>query len=126
MVTKKALNMWQNKLSESILTVAGGLRFGLSLNPNSQIYQDAYDKAIMFAEQLPDSEQEPYLSIALSGKKQSEWRKGNAWDTVRNRVKVCEKTLQTTEAEVEAAKARVGEARATLARAEIFLRLSER
>jgi|ETNmetMinimDraft_1059919.scaffolds.fasta_scaffold351845_2 hypothetical protein len=46
MVTKKALNMWQNKLSESILTVAGGLRFGLSLNPNSQIYQDAYDKAM--------------------------------------------------------------------------------
>jgi hypothetical protein len=46
MVTKKALNIWQNKLSESILTVAGGLRFGLSINPNSQIHQDAYDKAM--------------------------------------------------------------------------------
>ncbi len=46
MVTKKAINIWQDKLSSSILTVAGGLRFGLSMKPNSQIYQDAYDKAM--------------------------------------------------------------------------------
>lgn len=51
MVTRKAINMWQNKLSESILTVAGGLRFGLGMKPNSQITQDSYDKA-MYALQL--------------------------------------------------------------------------
>ena len=46
MVTKKAINMWQDKLSSSILTVAGGLRFGLSMKPNSQITQDSYEKAM--------------------------------------------------------------------------------
>ncbi len=51
MVTKKAINMWQDKLSSSILTVAGGLRFGLSMKPNSQITQDSYEKA-MYALQM--------------------------------------------------------------------------
>ena len=46
--------------------------------------EDAYDEAIKLAEELPLAEQEPYLSIAKSGKKQSEWRKDNAWDTVRS------------------------------------------
>ncbi len=46
MIDKKALDMWQNKLSESVLTIAGGLRFGLNIKPNSQIYQDSYQKAI--------------------------------------------------------------------------------
>ena len=46
MIEKKALNMWQNKPSESVLTIAGGLRFGLNIKPNSQIYQDSYEKAI--------------------------------------------------------------------------------
>jgi len=45
-VTRKAINMWQDKLSESVLTVAAGLRFGLNMNPNSQTYQDSYEKAM--------------------------------------------------------------------------------
>ena len=46
MVSRNALIMWQNKMSDYVLGIAGGLKFGLSINPNSQIYQDSYDKAI--------------------------------------------------------------------------------
>jgi len=46
MIDKKALIMWQNKMAEHVLGIAGGLKFGLSIKPHSQIYHDAYDKAM--------------------------------------------------------------------------------
>jgi hypothetical protein len=51
MIDKDALIMWQDKLSEHVLGIAGGLKFGLGIKPHSQIYQDAYDKA-MYALQI--------------------------------------------------------------------------
>ena len=46
MVDRNALIMWQDKMADYVLGIAGGLRFGLSIKPHSQIYQDAYDKAM--------------------------------------------------------------------------------
>ena len=46
--------------------------------------ENTYDKATELAKKLPFEEREPYLSIAVSGKEQTEWRKFNAWDTIRN------------------------------------------
>jgi hypothetical protein len=46
MVDRDALIMWQDKMADHVLGIAGGLKFGLSIKPNSQIYHDAYDKAM--------------------------------------------------------------------------------
>ena len=45
-IERATVVMWQNKLSEAVLCLAGGLSFGKSINPNSQIYQDSYRKAL--------------------------------------------------------------------------------
>ena len=46
MVKDSAIKMWQNKLSEAVLCIAGGLTYGKNINPNSQIYQDSYRKGL--------------------------------------------------------------------------------
>jgi hypothetical protein len=46
MVKEAAIKMWQNKLSEAVLCIAGGLTYGKNINPNSQIYQDSYRKGL--------------------------------------------------------------------------------
>ena len=43
---QSAINMWQDKLEEAVLCLAGGLTFGKNIKPNSQIYQDSYRKGL--------------------------------------------------------------------------------
>ena len=46
MVKAASIKMWQDKLGEAVLCIAGGLTFGKNINPNSEIYQDSYRKGL--------------------------------------------------------------------------------